>query len=112
VRAAVLAFAFALLATPQVFAQASPVCHLLCTPKLKVEPTVTFTNLFGSVSTFWTRLARGPSRLCSCYRSPLHKALFASATGRPNRSYRMGTTTMFRAVELNKPNMMTMAIGA
>jgi len=48
VRAAVLAFAFALLATPQVFAQAPPVCHVLCTPKLKVEPTVTFTNLFGS----------------------------------------------------------------
>jgi hypothetical protein len=48
VRASVLAFAFALLGTPQVFAQAPPVCHVLCTPKLKVEPTVTFTNLFGS----------------------------------------------------------------
>jgi len=48
VRAAVLAFALALLGTPQVFAQAPPVCHVLCTPKLKVEPTVTFTNLFGS----------------------------------------------------------------
>jgi hypothetical protein len=47
VRAAVLAFAFALLGTPQVFAQAPPVCHVLCTPKLKVEPTMTFTNLFG-----------------------------------------------------------------
>ena len=47
-RAAVLAFVFVLLATPQVFAQAPPVCHVLCTPKLKVEPTVTFTNLFGS----------------------------------------------------------------
>ena len=47
-RAAVLAVAFALLATPQAFAQAPPVCHVLCTPKLKVEPTVTFTNLFGS----------------------------------------------------------------
>jgi hypothetical protein len=48
VRAAVLAFVFVLLGTPQVFAQAPPVCHVLCTPKLKVEPTVTFTNLFGS----------------------------------------------------------------
>jgi hypothetical protein len=48
VRVAVLAFAFALLGTPQAFAQAPPVCHVLCTPKLKVEPTVTFTNLFGS----------------------------------------------------------------
>ena len=49
-RAAVLAFACSLLGTPQVFAQAPtpPVCHALCTPKLKVEPTVTFTNLFGS----------------------------------------------------------------
>lgn len=47
-RAAVLAFALALLDTSQVFAQAPPVCHVLCTPKLKVEPTVTFTNLFGS----------------------------------------------------------------
>ena len=47
-RATVLAFAFALLRTAQVFAQAPPVCHVLCTPKLKVEPTVTFTNLFGS----------------------------------------------------------------
>ena len=26
----------------------APVCHVLCTPKLKVEPTVTSTNLFGS----------------------------------------------------------------
>ena len=47
-RAAVLAVVFVLLGTPQVFAQAPPVCHVLCTPKLKVEPTVTFTNLFGS----------------------------------------------------------------
>ena len=47
-RAAVLAFVFVLLGTPQVFAQAPPVCHVLCTPKLKVEPTVTFSNLFGS----------------------------------------------------------------
>ena len=45
---AMLALSFALLGTPQVFAQAPPVCPLLCTPKLKVEPTVTFTNLFGS----------------------------------------------------------------
>jgi hypothetical protein len=48
VSAAVLAFVFVLLATPQVFAQAPPVCRVLCTPRLKVEPTVTFTNLFGS----------------------------------------------------------------
>ena len=47
-RAVVLAFAWSLLWIPQVAAQASPACHVLCTPKLKVEPTVTFTNLFGS----------------------------------------------------------------
>ena len=47
-RAAVLAFACSLLGTSQVFAQAPPACHVLCTPKLKVEPTVTFTSLFGS----------------------------------------------------------------
>jgi hypothetical protein len=47
-RATVLALAFALLGTPQVYAQAPPVCHVLCTPRLKVEPTLTFTNLFGS----------------------------------------------------------------
>ena len=47
-RAAVLVFVFVLLGTPQVLAQAPPVCHVLCAPKLKVEPTVTFTNLFGS----------------------------------------------------------------
>jgi hypothetical protein len=48
VRAAVLTVALALLGTLQVFAQAPPVCHVLCTPELKVEPTVTFTNLFES----------------------------------------------------------------
>jgi hypothetical protein len=48
VRAAVLAFVLVLLATPQVFAQAPPVCHVLCRPELKLEPTVTFTNLFRS----------------------------------------------------------------
>ena len=34
------------------------------------------------------------------------------ATGRPNRSYKIGTTMMFSAVELNRPNMITIAIGA
>ena len=47
-RAAVFTFAVVLLGAPQAFAQAPPVCHVLCAPKLKVEPTVTFTNLFGS----------------------------------------------------------------
>ena len=33
-------------------------------------------------------------------------------TGRPKRSYKIGTTIMLSAVELNKPNMITIAIGA
>jgi hypothetical protein len=32
--------------------------------------------------------------------------------GRPNRSYKIGTTIMLRAVELKRPNMITIAIGA
>ena len=47
-RVAFLIFAFGLLGAPEVFAQASSVCHVLCAPEFKVEPTVTFTNLFGS----------------------------------------------------------------
>lgn len=47
-RAAILIFAFALLGTPQGFAQAPSFCRVLCAPEFKVEPTVTFANLFGS----------------------------------------------------------------
>lgn len=38
---------FVLTAVTQVFAQ-DPSCHVLCAPTFKVEPTITFTNLFGS----------------------------------------------------------------
>ena len=31
---------------------------------------------------------------------------------RPNRSYRIGTTIMFSAVELERPHMITIAMGA
>lgn len=31
--------------------QTTPACRVLCTPEFKVEPTVTFTNLFGSPRT-------------------------------------------------------------
>ena len=41
-------FAFALLSACEAVAQATPACHVLCAPEFKVEPTVTFTNLFGS----------------------------------------------------------------
>jgi hypothetical protein len=48
VRVAVLVFAGALVGAPQVSAQAPPACRVLCTPEFKVEPTVTFSNVFGS----------------------------------------------------------------
>jgi hypothetical protein len=48
VRGAVLLIALALPGATAVFAQPPSVCRLLCAPQLKVEPTVTFTNLFGS----------------------------------------------------------------
>lgn len=38
----------ALMGAPQLFAQAPPTCRVLCTPEFKVEPTVTFSNVFGS----------------------------------------------------------------
>jgi hypothetical protein len=43
-----LAFAFALLGAPHALAQAVPACRVLCTPEFNIEPTVTFSNLFGS----------------------------------------------------------------
>jgi hypothetical protein len=48
VRLALLAFVFALVEAPQSFAQAPPACRLLCAPEFKAEPTVTFSNVFGS----------------------------------------------------------------
>jgi hypothetical protein len=48
VRSAVLGLAFAMLGATAVSAQPASVCRFLCTPKFKVEPSVTFTNLFGS----------------------------------------------------------------
>lgn len=47
-RAVVPVVAFALVGASQVFAQAPSPCRALCTPEFKVEPTVTFSNLFGS----------------------------------------------------------------
>lgn len=47
-RAALLVLGIGLLGVPQVAAQTPPPCHVLCAPEFKVEPTVTFTNLFGS----------------------------------------------------------------
>lgn len=45
--AAIAAMTLLLNATP-IWAQASVPCRVLCAPELKVEPTITFSNLFGS----------------------------------------------------------------
>ena len=47
-RVVALAFAFGLLGAPHAFAQAVRACRVLCTPEFNIEPTVTFSNLFGS----------------------------------------------------------------
>jgi hypothetical protein len=43
----VVAITLVLAASPA-WAQDPAPCHVLCSPKFKVEPTITFTNLFGS----------------------------------------------------------------
>ncbi len=47
-RAALLALLATFFGAPHAIAQEAPACRVLCTPEFKVEPTVTFTNLFGS----------------------------------------------------------------
>ena len=41
-------FVLSLLSASEAAGQATPPCRALCTPDFKVEPTITFTNLFGS----------------------------------------------------------------
>jgi hypothetical protein len=48
VKLAVLVLAGILLAEFPLLAQSATTCRFLCAPDMKVEPTVTFTNLFGS----------------------------------------------------------------
>jgi len=48
VKVAMLVFGLAFVGVPQIFAQAPPACRVLCAPEFKVEPTVTFSNVFGS----------------------------------------------------------------
>jgi hypothetical protein len=45
---AVIAMALVLVGSPHAWAQDPAPCRVLCTPKFKVEPTITFTNWFGS----------------------------------------------------------------
>ncbi len=47
-KGSLLVLAIVLLATPRAMAQEPPACRILCAPEFKLEPTVTFTNLFGS----------------------------------------------------------------
>ena len=43
-----MVFVVILLSAWEVAGQPSPACRVLCAPEINVEPTVTFTNLFGS----------------------------------------------------------------
>lgn len=44
-----MVFVVSLLGVPEAAGQATPAaCRVLCAPEFKVEPTITFTNLFGS----------------------------------------------------------------
>ena len=43
-----MVFAVGLLSPLEAAGQTTPACRVLCAPEFKVEPTVTFTNLFGS----------------------------------------------------------------
>ena len=47
-RAALWGLIVALVWSSQAVAQDAPPCRVLCTPKFKIEPTITVTNLFGS----------------------------------------------------------------
>lgn len=47
-RTLLLVFVVTLLSAWEAAAQTTPPCRVLCAPEFKVEPTVTFTNLFGS----------------------------------------------------------------
>jgi hypothetical protein len=51
VRGPVLTLGVLLLSALPARAQEPAPCHVLCTPKFKVEPTITFTHLFGSPRT-------------------------------------------------------------
>jgi hypothetical protein len=48
VRGPILAFGALLLGPPKALPQEPAPCRVLCPPELKVEPTFTFTNVFGS----------------------------------------------------------------
>ena len=43
-----MVFGVSLLSALEAAGQTAPACRVLCAPEFKVEPTVTFTNLFGS----------------------------------------------------------------
>jgi hypothetical protein len=43
-----MVFIVSLLSASDAASQTTPACRVLCAPEFKVEPTITFTNLFGS----------------------------------------------------------------
>ena len=47
-RSLLTAFVIGLLSALEAAGQTTPACRVLCAPEFSVEPTVTFTNLFGS----------------------------------------------------------------
>jgi hypothetical protein len=51
VRCIFLALGFLLCAAPPVHAQSASSCRFFCSPEFHVEPTITFTNVFGSPRT-------------------------------------------------------------
>ena len=54
-KVAALVFALALVGASRIFAQAAPACRVVCAPEFKVEPTVTFSNVFGSPALLTSR---------------------------------------------------------
>jgi len=58
VRAAAIACVTLLLSVSPVWAQNPPPCRVLCAPEFKVEPTISFSNLFGS-----PRISRNDGRV-------------------------------------------------
>ena len=50
-RCILLALGLLLCAAPPVHAQSASPCRFLCSPEFRVEPTITFTNVFGSPRT-------------------------------------------------------------
>ena len=94
-------FVVSLLSALEAAGQSTPACRVLCAPEFKVEPTITFTNLFGSPRIVdeqgtTTREPRGTefevilSSVCRRARrgwSSLSRRFSCRSTGRARRSW-------------------------